>query len=417
MLNLSQLKAIYIAQRDALPLYLAAFLMSSSGGVYVVALPFVIIHLGGTDKHLGIASALTSIVYIITCILIGPVIDRTGPKRYSKIGTAGLALCTAAIAFVVLLFDLGYKSFNHVNAVLIIAMLSGPFLAIFWPPVMGWISIGHEGKLLNQRLGFFNMSWTVGFCASPYIGGLLTEINYVLPIVTAALLVALTFLAVAFTKKPKTDLSHHSNIPLLEKPKKQPNPLLPKFRLIVRIAMIPVFVCMGLAKTQVALLFNQPLGFSESQFGIFMTLLWLTSCILFIALGKTHAWHFKPGLLITAQLLVMLSMLMIIKSSSIWAFSLIALILGTSHAFIYVSHQYYSVSESVNRSGAMAIHEILLSVGYTIGFLGGGYLAENFSRQAVPYWFGMATVAIAFIPQIIIWFLPGISNTENTSIN
>ncbi len=415
MLTLSQLKQTWTGQRDVIGLYIASFLMSSSGGIYVVAFPFVINHLGGSDKHLGIASALTSVIYIITCLLVGPVIDRKGPKRYSQIGAAGIIVSTAAVTLVVLFYDLGYRSFNPVTFIIIIGMVSGIFLAIFWPPVMGWITIGHEGKQLNRRLGFFNMSWTVGFCASPYIGGLMTEINYVLPIAVAMLLVVFAFVAICFTKPSKPNLCHQSDSSASDSLIDRPHPLLPKFRVLARIALIPIFICMGLARTQVALLFNEPFGFSESQFGIFMTLLWLTSCVLFIVLSKTHAWHYKLRPFIAAQLIMMLGMLMIIKNSSLWVFCFIAVVLGASHALIYVSHQFYAVSGSANRSGPMAIHETLLSIGYVIGFLGGGYLAEYFTRRAIPYWFGFAAVALALVIQMIIWFLPNISCAKTTN--
>ena len=50
----------------------------------------------------------------------------------------------------------------------------------------------------------------------------------------------------------------------------------------------------------------------------------------------------------------------------------------------------------------MAIHEILISIGYAGGSIAGGYLAEYLSRYW-PYWFGFAAVMIALAVQALIF--------------
>jgi len=51
----------------------------------------------------------------------------------------------------------------------------------------------------------------------------------------------------------------------------------------------------------------------------------------------------------------------------------------------------------------MAVHEILISIGYGSGAIIGGYLAEYLNRY-VPYGFGLGAVLIALVVQIIIFF-------------
>jgi predicted MFS family arabinose efflux permease len=50
----------------------------------------------------------------------------------------------------------------------------------------------------------------------------------------------------------------------------------------------------------------------------------------------------------------------------------------------------------------MAIHEILISIGYASGSIAGGYLAEYLSRYW-PYWFCFAAVIIALAVQVFIF--------------
>jgi predicted MFS family arabinose efflux permease len=78
------------------------------------------------------------------------------------------------------------------------------------------------------------------------------------------------------------------------------------------------------------------------------------------------------------------------------------ILIGEGKSFVYSSHQYYGVSGRKNRSGPMAVHEILISIGYGSGAIVGGYLAEYLSRYA-PYGFGLGAVLIALSIQIFIF--------------
>ena len=50
----------------------------------------------------------------------------------------------------------------------------------------------------------------------------------------------------------------------------------------------------------------------------------------------------------------------------------------------------------------MAIHELLISVGYSIGSIVGGYLAEYITRYW-PYWFGFISIMGALVVQGVIF--------------
>ena len=50
----------------------------------------------------------------------------------------------------------------------------------------------------------------------------------------------------------------------------------------------------------------------------------------------------------------------------------------------------------------MAVHEIVMGIGYAAGSIAGGYLAEYYSRYW-PYWFGFAAVMIALAVQAFIF--------------
>ena len=61
------------------------------------------------------------------------------------------------------------------------------------------------------------------------------------------------------------------------------------------------------------------------------------------------------------------------------------------------------ISTTDEHARRMAVHEIILSLGMTGGSLIGGYLSDLFGRY-VPYWFGIAVLAVSALAQLIIWF-------------
>ena len=369
----------------------------------MVSLPFVIAFLAGTDKDLGLCASMGFASYLVGCSATGPLLDRFNPKRLAQFGSAVITISAAALFTIVLLHTRGYSPPNPVMLVIITAMLSGLLTSIYWPPLMGWLSTGHEGENLNRRLGIYNVSWSAGLAVSPFLGGLLAESSLIAAIFTSVVFAALAFVAVTLAHPPHLRDARQKSPDDSQISFESTALLLPRLRWIARIALITVFTCVGLMKTQLALLFTMELGFSKSQFGTAITVMWLVTCLVFFAASKTHIWHYRILPLLLAQLTVLLSMLMVIKGLLLVTFFFVTALIGFGQAFIYVSHQFYAASQSIKRSGSMALHEVLLSAGQIMGFLVGGYLADFYGRRTVPYWFGFFVVAVGIAAQLVVW--------------
>ena len=95
-------------------------------------------------------------------------------------------------------------------------------------------------------------------------------------------------------------------------------------------------------------------------------------------------------------------MLLIVYCPKLWVLFVAAGIVGICEGFIYVSHLFYGVSGGKKRSGLMALHEFLLSTGFVIGSVGGGFISDSFGRY-VPYWLGAGAILIGLIAQSAIW--------------
>ena len=63
----------------------------------------------------------------------------------------------------------------------------------------------------------------------------------------------------------------------------------------------------------------------------------------------------------------------------------------------------FEASGSTKRSGRMAIHEIVISLGLTIGSAAGGYLCDRVGLYA-PYWFAVGVIILGLAGQVIIHF-------------
>jgi MFS family permease len=391
-------KTWFLSDRSLVALCFAAFVMSIAGGIYLVALPFMIKRLSGTDGDVGVGMALNFGAYLLVCLASSRLVDRFNAKRLVQYGAIGILLAFIGAALTVLWGHQGPAAIWTLN---IFSMLAGMFTAIFWPPMMGWVSTGYEKEALSHRLGSYNMSWSTGSWISPYLGGLLVSIGSTWPMAVAAVILILCFASIRFARNPQRDkaiiAARESNSVLQEF-----HPNLVAFRWMARVALVTAFVCMGLLRSQLGLLFKFELGYSEATYGIAITVLCAANFAVFTAAGRLHKWHYVGWLFWGAQAVTALAMLLVVYCPYLWVLLAAAGIVGICEGFAYVSHMFYGISGGKKRSGLMALHEFLLSSGFVIGSVAGGYISDSFGRY-VPYWFGAGAIILGLAVQAIIW--------------
>ena len=167
-----------------------------------------------------------------------------------------------------------------------------------------------------------------------------------------------------------------------------------------RIALFCAWASFAIARSQFALLFTG-LGYTESQFGVYLTTVALCNFLALIAGGRWAFWHFRAGLLFGAQGMVLLALLMVIYGRALSVLLLSAVVLGIAFGFSYSSHLFYGAAASRKRSVRMVIHEIVISLGVTAGSWPSGHLAQSVGPYA-PYWFAVGLVALGAVGQIVI---------------
>ena len=380
----------------------AAFTMSAAGALFLVAAPFVIKHLGGTDGDVGTSFALNFVAYFLSCLVISFVINRFNPKRSAQLGAIGCALAVFGMVAIIYYAD----SVTHpIMLFNICVIMVGILTALFWPPLVGWLSAQHEGQELNRRLGSFNMAWSSGSWISPWIGGVLVAVNASIPMAIAAAIMVLCFISLRFAKNParikQTVIC--AEMPVAEVSYIQHDQL-DRFKWIARIALVAGFICVGLVRSQMGLLFKFELGYSESSYGIAITLMALANFVTFWIAGRSHQWHYKKWHFVASEAGLVVSMAIILSCKGLVLLFVAATIVGVMEGFLYAAHLFYGLTGSKQRSSLMAVHEFLLSIGLVAGSFLGGQLSDAFGRY-MPYKFGVVAIAVAAAIQIAAWFI------------
>jgi len=419
-------------------LFGAAFLMAFAIQLWWLALPFIGKSLGASDAQIGLAFAANMLTYAVALLLACAVLERFNPKRQTQCGAALAGLAVLLMAVVLPLCRLGVALPGPIYLIAVAAGIFGLATTFFWPPLVGWLSLGVHGQQLNARLGVFSISWSLATFLGPLIGGYLVEFNLSLPVFLAVAVLLATFTALSLCPKPphpgatsqpppgpsldgakaRVDqvqaTTPQGDLPPWTSPGETsdrellpavgpPNARLARaFLWMSRLALFGSFACVGLFRTQLALLFTIDLGFSESTFGLLVAVMAASSVVLYAIIGRTPRWHYRLGWFVAAQVLTLAALLTVSVCSSLWLFFLAATVLGVGYGFAYASHLFYATSANSKRSTSMAIHELTLAAGMALGAYGGGYLSDLLSRRS-PYVFASVLLGTISVAQLLVY--------------
>jgi MFS family permease len=383
-------------------LYGAAFMMAISLSAWWTTMPFIVRNVGGSEDHVGYAWAANMLGYLVCLLLAGAALGQHNPKNTTRIAAAIVFVSSLAMSLVVYMIlsrDL-VGNLVLIWIVIIAGTVAGAAMSLFWPFLMSWVSEDFEGPALNRRLGTYNGAWSGAAIVGPMLGGFLVETNSIFPIVFAAagLMICFLFLSIA------TDGSLHTS--LFGDEDNQPvagcenRAALMRFRWMARIALFSSWACLGVTRSQFALLFTD-IGFSETWFGIVITIFGVCNFAVMTAAGRCAFWHFKSTLLLAVQVLLCSSLVLIIFGRSLPVFALSFVVMGCGFGFAYSSHLYYGACGTKKRSVQMVIHETTISIGIIVGSGSGGYFAKNFGLYW-PYWFAMILMTVGFVIQLIL---------------
>lgn len=386
------------------PLYGSAFAMAMSINVLWTTMPFIMRNIGGTEEHVGYIWAFNMLGYML-CLLFAAVVLGHLPPRYSTRAAAAVMFLSTFVMIIMVYYAIDRNQFGRPALIWIMiaaGTLSGAAMSLFWPFLMSWVSADYEGPVLNRRLGTYNGMWSSAAIIGPLIGGVLVDIITLGPIIFSSFCLVICFIFVCLAH----DGSAGSAVSVrpVDAPKNSfDHDLLLRFKWMARIALFSSWACIGVTRSQFALLFTS-LGFSETQFGVLVTIFGICNFLVLTGAGRLDFWHFKTVLLFGVQGMLALSLLLVIFGRTRLAFVPAFLIMGCGFGFAYSSHLYYGACGSKKRSTQMAIHEVTISLGVIVGAGAGGYLSGNLGIYW-PYWFSIIVLSLGLIAQVMVWIV------------
>ena len=165
--QITSLKQLAAEQSDVAGLYIAAFLQAFANGIWLVAMPFIIKRLSGTDFEVGLCIGGYFVGYVASLLFSRPLLDRFDLRRSTLLGAGSMTAGMAVTCLTVVTAQKGLCPGSVILLLTIISAAMGVMTVVLWPQVVGWLSVNHEGSRLNRRLGIFNISWSLAGIVGP----------------------------------------------------------------------------------------------------------------------------------------------------------------------------------------------------------------------------------------------------------
>jgi predicted MFS family arabinose efflux permease len=353
-----------------LVLFPAAFMASLAVNVLSLGMLFLIKgRYGAGPETVGWFSALTSLTYFAGCLVLKPLSDRIGARA----ATSTMALGSAFLFGLHLLVP-GLPSAFAVYGIY------GFITALFWPPIEAWAAAGLEGPALSRATSSFNLAWSSGGFIAPYIGGLLSEKNILLPIYVSMALFAFIALLILSTSRLAPGPSRGE---LAEDAEEGAEDRSTSLRFPAWIGAPLVYVLVGVFCNIFPVFAKDELHLSASAIGF--ALLVRAGCAMlgFWLLGRLDFWQFKRSWIVLPTFLCLLIVVALIFTRSLGGFICCLACIGLLQSMIYTNSIFYGASGAADRGRRMTIHEALLTVGQVVGSVSGGLLYGRLSFSSI----------------------------------
>ena len=353
-------------QRIYAAIYSTAFLYALGYGVSVYLIPLYATALHANYYELGLIGMVGSILYTLS-FSAGWLSDKVN-KAYLL--AAGLALNSLATAIISLT--------NTVSELLIVRVIGGLALVFYWPVIEALVADISPGLTRVSKIGSYAAATTIGMVVGPPIGGVLAQslgfkatfLLASLPMV-AALTLILLYVASAYGKVVQIVASSSPQKSFLKN--------------ILRVAPLVVMYS-AFFSTVVSILpgYLSLLGYTASQIGVLFA---LANGARIAALLSSHRFGGREVLALTFfSLTLALSCITIFLAESLLLFAVGLVAMGVSIGFIFPLSFILTLKGVEQRvlGRGVGVYESILGVGFAIGPIFSGFIAENIDPKA-PY--------------------------------
>jgi len=352
-------------------LYLASGLMNFAGSIGVVALAFYAkAYIHADLFQLSLITFFGNAVYVTCCPLLGCLSDRWGRRPFIVASTLIFAAAYLGAVFS-----------RQVWQLYLVSCFSGFGHALFWPLVEAELAAEADPHTLRQRLGRFNISWSLGDCLGALVAGvtlaLAPQLPFLLCVVTGIALSLLT---------ARLGLSTAGDGARARQQRAAENHQLPaNHSTFWKLGLTANLFAAGFVSIVRRLfpdLAVEALHYSGLQWGFLVMVVGLTRTAVFAVMERHHGWLYRPKRFFLVQALFPVSFLLIVLAQGYWVFLFAFALMGAATGVLYFSSIYYSVHGAASQAHRAGLHEASWGLGE--GLIP---LAVGRSRQwAAPYW-------------------------------
>jgi DHA1 family multidrug resistance protein-like MFS transporter/DHA1 family quinolone resistance protein-like MFS transporter len=364
-------------------LYTTALLGQLSIGIITLGLVYYMRDRFSLSSQLiGLFASVQTFSYFLGCTFLKKYISLLKPRHAVEIASAGMTISGLGIVFV-----------GNPAAAFALYICYGAFLSFFWPPLMGWLSRGMEGRALSKAISLFNISWSAGLIIAPFISGVLTERDIRYPLYAGSLLFAAVFLLISaatlFVPGIRAASSSRKHMEVhAEEDSSTP------LRFSAWAGIFSSYFLYGITVNIFPLYAREMLGYAESSVGLILLGRGLLTTVTFILLGRWTWWHFKLSQIRIQQILLVMVALLGMFASTLPVLMLFFVLFGILFGGIYTNSIFHGAAGSPDRESRMAVHEAVLTSGTIAGSFSGGLLYDHLGFTAVM---GTAAVVAAAV--------------------
>jgi len=346
-------------------LYAATILMDLCVGATILLLSLFGLHVTQRESIIGMLGALM-ILSRVPCNLIGgPVSDHIG-RRPLMVFAGGMLLAALGVLGVA----------DSIWMLAVYSILCGASAGLIWFNIEAALGDHGRGMDLHRRAGNFNLSFSTGMIAGPWLIGQVftfSETAALWVTVTAAAIVTLC-LSLAPLSPIESD-DDEERLPALRAPRRYFHAAL----LTNLVIWIGVGVVRFLLPKQVV-----DLGYTPAVVGNLSAICYGFMMAGFLWLKFNPRWHYERWPMIIALVLGLVAAGFLGLSENMTVLVVGLALYGIAISFSYYTVIFTALDSPIGRGHRSGQHEAALAVGMIIGSQVGGILAEGFGPQA-PY--------------------------------
>lgn len=344
-------------------IYTAAFVMAIALNGLLLGMVFHASEVfKASPSQVGYLTSCYCFNYLMACVLARPLVARLTPLRNLLVATGSISL------------GMALASCAPNIAVAFAAMsLAGIGTAFFWPPLMGWLSEGLEGKSLSRITGFYNFSWSTGTIVAPVIIGYLSakSSRYSLIFTTVCSVMMFVFFLI-FGRASGGDARGNASASASGGGHES------FLRYPSWLGLLCAWFSVGLVGSIYPLAAEEVLKYTRPEIGNVLMFRALAVTLAMTALGMLTFWQFKAVQLLLGHLLLAISIFLLGYAQSRVTVTMLVVITGLMAGHAYTNSIFHGVAGSRDRTLRMTIHEMLLSIGQVCGSAVGGIVYQHY---------------------------------------